>query len=310
MSQLESPDSVEVGRRLGYDYYRSTRLQAHDAWPASVIEGFEHARARRLPRESADRYVRKWLQLRLGAQQRGRVVADDVTPQLLQRIDLERCPVTREPLTRGERADSDWSLDRLNNDGAYARNNLAVMSTRANRAKGSRSYEQVLALSEGGQESDGLQPMQWLRLAALMLGPCFATRPHEAPCIPLAAAIPMYSVRPAVQQIQHVFTTLAKPQSGKNRLIREFKRACIDESAQTRLRTLAELVHAGLKGLEYPHDVWLAPGVMAAFVAWRSAMHADAWALAGEISRRLTNGRIVPASRLHGWRLETRGYVA
>ena len=75
-------------------------------------------------------------------------------------------------LTHGARRGSDWSVDRLNNDGAYAPNNLAVMSTLANQAKGSRCFEHVYALSQRGQPTDGPAPVEWLRLAALTLGPC------------------------------------------------------------------------------------------------------------------------------------------
>ncbi len=56
-------------------------------------------------------------------------------------------------------------------------------------------------------------------MAVLMLGPCFATRPQDAPALPLAAPIPLCSVRLAMQQVQHVFTLQAGTQAGKNRLI-------------------------------------------------------------------------------------------
>ena len=57
----------------------------------------------------------------------------------LHRIDVPVCPVSLVTLTHGERADTDWSIDRLNNNGAYAIGNLAVMSRGANTAKGARS---------------------------------------------------------------------------------------------------------------------------------------------------------------------------
>lgn len=78
-----------------------------------------------------DRFVRKWLQLRLGAFVRGRSVAADVTVELLRRMDVSHCPVTRERLTHATRLDTDASVDRLNNDGAYAASNLAMMSATA-----------------------------------------------------------------------------------------------------------------------------------------------------------------------------------
>ena len=257
-----------------------------------------------------DRFVRKWLQLRLNAQRRGRIVTPDVTPDLLRRIDVAVCPVSRIPLTHGELAASDWSVDRLNNDGAYAANNLAVMSTGVNRAKGDRSFEEVRALAEADGASGGLLPVEWSRLAALMLGPCFATRPSAAPLMALNAPIAPHSARPAAQQIQHVFTTMAARAAGKNLLVRRFKAVCRDERSQTALGRLADSVHLGLKAVEFPCDVWLQPSVMPLFVAWRHALDEQAWAMAGEVACVLAGARRVPPQRLDSWRLETRGYAS
>ena len=234
----------------------------------------------------------------------------DVTPDLLRRIDVAVCPVSRIPLTHGELAASDWSVDRLNNDGAYAANNVAVMSTSVNRAKGDRSFEEVRVLAEANGATDGLLPVEWSRLAALMLGPCFATRPSAAPLMALNASIPPRSARPAAQQIQHVFTTMAARAAGKNLLIKRFKPVCRNERSQTALGRLAESVHVGLKAVEFACDVWLQPSVMPSFVAWRYVLDEQAWAMAGEIACVLSGARRVPPRRLESWRLQTRGYAS
>lgn len=300
-------DRVEAGRALGHDFRRWSG-HIRDSWPAPVREGFAVARAAGVVPRPADRYVRKWLQLREGALRRDRVMADDVTPELLRRIDVQRCPITRVVLTHGELSDSDWSVDRINNDGAYATNNLAVMSVRANRAKGARGFEEVLALARG-EASDGLlTSVEWLRMAAVMLGPCCITSPISAPILPLAAPIPSHSVRPGYQQIQHVFTLGSRRPSGKNALVREFKAVSRGERSLTRLRSFAEAVHQGLKGLEHPHDVWLRAGVMDAFVAWRECLDEQERLLAGQISGRLVGSITVPAQRIASWRLESRGF--
>ncbi|MBA2722376.1 MAG: hypothetical protein H0W48_04535 [Methylibium sp.] len=310
MQASEFIDPVEIGRRLGHDLARYGRMPGGQGWPASVLEGHAQALARREPRLAGDRYLRKWLQLRLGAYRRARVVDTSVTPDLLRSIDVDRCPVTRERLTHGELASTDWSVDRLNNDGAYARNNLAVMSSRANVAKGSRSYETVFALSQRDAATDGLEPVEWMRMAALMLGPRFATCPQLAPVIPLTAPIPKYSARGAMQQVQHVFTATASAQAGKNGLVKSFKPVCANERSRMRLGFLAEEVHTGLKGLEHRHDVWLRPSVMDAVLGWRGTLDEPRWALAGEISRRLAGARVVPQRRLQAWHIETRGHLA
>jgi hypothetical protein len=91
-----------------------------------------------------------------------------------------------------------------------------VLSTRANKAESGKRHEHVVALSERTLPTEELTPGEWLRLAILMLGPCFATRPAMAPLLPLAAPMPNRSARPIVQHIQH-FTVAAKLQAGKKR---------------------------------------------------------------------------------------------
>ena len=303
-------DSVEAGRRLGHDLFQYRRSLDETRVAASVQEGFAEARLRRVSTRSPDRFVRKWLQLRLSAQRRGRVVTDDITPQLLRRIDVETCPVIRCRLTHGELGDADGSVDRLNNDGAYAANNLAVMSTRANRAKGDRSFDAVLALSQRREPTDGLTPIEWSRLAALMLGPCFATRLADAPILAMNVPVARYAALTGAQMIQHVLTTQAARPPGKNLLIKRWKAACRDERARTRLCALVDGVHLGLKTADPPCDVWLRPALLNDLVEWRQALGSEhRWAMAIEIARVLANGGHVPLSRIGSWQLETRGYA-
>lgn len=141
--------------QVRHDLFRLTRWGTVAMWPRSVQEGFAHAQSQRMAREHPDRFERKCLQLRLGAFMRGLPFDADVAQR----------PVTREALSHGEQLGTDWSVDRLNNDGAYAPDNLAVMSTRVNVAKSNRSFEQVPALSEREVPSGGLLPIEWLRLA-------------------------------------------------------------------------------------------------------------------------------------------------
>jgi hypothetical protein len=122
----------------------------------------------------ASPYVRKWLQLRLGAWMRGKAFdLVQVTPNFLARIDVAVCPITGLALTRGTGADTDACVDRVNNQAGYAAGNLAVMSVRANRAKSACDWRDAAAFVrqiEAGQlgEIDGLGAREWARLAALM----------------------------------------------------------------------------------------------------------------------------------------------
>ncbi|TAL26708.1 MAG: hypothetical protein EPO01_01395 [Aquabacterium sp.] len=305
-------DIHEAGRVLGHDFYIHSLLPRQDDWPAALRAGFDAAAHAGARRRRGDRHTGKWLQLRLGAWLRGRPVAGDVTPELLRQIDVERCPVTRERLTHGTQAGSDWSVDRLNNDAAYAASNLAVMSARANRAKGGLCFEEVHARSLRTDASGGLQPREWLRLAALMVGPAYATDPHGAPLLPLCAPLPVRALRLAPQQIQRLFTEHAGRPAGRNRLVREFSAACAGETAQRRLADLALAVHEGLRQLgegELPCDVWLQQRPMQALLRWREALDARGWALAAAVSGRLSASRRETPQRLQSWALPSRGYA-
>jgi hypothetical protein len=256
--------------------------------------------------------MRKWLQLRLGALARGRSVAPDVTPALLRRLHTSHCPVSREALTHATRLGTDASVDRLNNDGAYAASNLAVLSARVNRAKGSRGFEEVWALSRRDEPSHSLAPIEWLRLAVLMLGPAHVQSPRDVPALPLCAPLPPTSVRTALQQVQRLLTLNCGVASARNRLLRGLGPACGSAAAEARLRLLADAVHVGLKQLapgDECWDVWLQPGLMEALAAWRSALTEAAWARVSWTAGQIAGGHPVNRRELAPWRLATRGYL-
>ena len=302
-------DRSEAGRSLGYDLYVYRSSLELTRASQSVREGFAHAASRRPARTLPDRFARKWLQLRCNAHARGRAFDAQVTPALLRSLDVVECPITRVTLTHGALIDSDWSVDRLNNDAGYAANNLAVMSTRANAAKGSRTIDQVLQLAGGVAATDGLQPVEWMRMAAMMLGPCFATAPRLAPMLPHIVPVSSHRLLLANQQVQHVLCTMTATQAGKNRLIKAFREACAGDSPQLKLRVLADTVHAGRKGLVHACDVWLRADAFDALRRWRDALDDASWARVAEIARQLAGGRQVAPQRLQSWQLGSRGYA-
>lgn len=305
---MDDLDIAEIGRVLGYDLFQFGKRQPCNDWPQSVVEGFLHAASINVVKKPGNRYINKYLQLRLNALRRHRIVDPQISPDLIQQIDVEQCPVTRRALTHGELKDTDWSVDRLNNDAAYAPHNLAVVSTLANRAKADRTYEEVYALSQQTDATNGLQPQEWLRLAALMLGPCFATRPRLAPVIPLTVPIPKQTVRLSMQQVQYVMTIMAKRSAGKNALLKNFKTVSGNDQARLCLHRLVDAVHQGLKHVESPWDVWLQAGVMDALLAWRLSLDLRSWAIAGQVSMQLAGARPVEKNRLQSWQLKTSGY--
>jgi len=140
-------------------------------------------------------YVKKWLQLRLGAWMRGKAFElFQVTPNLLERIDVAVCPITGLALTHATGADTDASVDRVNNRAGYAAGNLAVISVRANRAKAAYDWRDAAAFVrqiEAGRlgQIDGLDARRWARLAALM-SYCTPLSHAEAANLPLLVLPP------------------------------------------------------------------------------------------------------------------------
>jgi hypothetical protein len=166
----------DVGFELGWDYAHCGVVPpaAHLDPLSPVRQGWEAGRQTFGQRTLAsNRFVRKWLQLRLNAWLRGRAFeATQVNPAFLRQIDVAVCPITRELLTHGTGELSDASVDRVFNGAAYAGGNLAVMSTRANRAKGDYGTDDAMRLArqvELGRlgKIDGLSAEQWARIAVL-----------------------------------------------------------------------------------------------------------------------------------------------
>jgi hypothetical protein len=183
---------VDLAFELGWDfahYGLAVPEGAEAAWP-QLAQGVEAGRQTfGLRVFQPTRHARKWLNLRLNALNRGRVFdTEQVTPRFLQLIDTDTCPITRAALTHGTGADTDWSVDRVFNDAAYAAGNLSVMSRRANAAKGDTGFHDAVRYvrdCEGGvTEIDGLTGAEWARVAVLA---SFVTRlDHQE-----AAVLPM-----------------------------------------------------------------------------------------------------------------------
>lgn len=161
-------DRVEFN--IGWDYAAygmPVPDEASDSLRAGHAAGLHKFRR---PIGEADRYVRKWLQLRRNAAKRYRIFEDNVTPDWLRVIDVQVCPVTWEVLTHGTRSGTDWSVDRIVNDGSYARDNLAVMSTLANQAKSNKNIDDICELAYQDGAADGLSAQEWYRLATFVVG--------------------------------------------------------------------------------------------------------------------------------------------
>jgi hypothetical protein len=215
----------DTGFELGWDYahYGAVPPAAQLDPLSPVRHGWEAGRLTFGQRTLvSNRFVRKWLQLRLNAWLRGRVFeGTQVNPAFLRQIDVAICPITREVLTHGTGELSDSSVDRVFNDAAYAGGNLAVMSTRANRAKSgygtddAMGFARQIELGKLGQ-IDGLTAEQWARITVLT---SFVTpMPHaRAATLPLLVLPPnRLRVLNPVQSLQ-VMLSLQFTRSGHAR---------------------------------------------------------------------------------------------
>ena len=325
----ELPD---VGFELGWDYaHHGVVPPAEHLHPLSPVrQGWEAGRenfGRRTLQGS--RFVRKWLQLRLHAWLRGRAFeGDQVNPPFLRQIDAVVCPVTREVLTHGTGDLSDASVDRVFNDAAYAAGNLAVMSTRANRAKncyGADDAMDFVRQIEFGQlgQIDGMTAEHWARIAVLtsFVTPMAHAR---AACLPLLVLPPnRLRVLNPVQSLQ-VMLSLQFTRAGHARRCAALAGLMPSMEARHAFSSfmhtlLARRLAAGrfadaVAERHAVEDLWRDPLINQRWQRLALRMTAQDWerigraaaerGLAGSGARWLTE-----ESATDGWALESAGYV-
>jgi hypothetical protein len=260
---LTDVEIVELWRQLGADH-ATYGLTPDPEWPAPANEGYKAAKHQSGGRtKRPDRFVKKWLQLRKNALRRRRAVAQNVTSDYLRQIDVDTCPITLVRLTHGAMASSDWSVDRLNNDGAYAGGNLAIVSTLANQAKGNLGFDEILERASKWPNTDridGLRPIEWARLAALMYGPV-VYEVAEYPYVPQVVEVPNWLVRITQQEFQNVLVLIQTKDIylNKSQQIARHIDQTFDFSPRILLRRLSGRLRDAIPQFEAPHDVWLDP---------------------------------------------------
>lgn len=255
--QVQHQTLIVLWRELGGDYARF-KLNPPDL-PSRYADYFmEGFRAERHLRgdggEPHDRFVRKWLQLRLNALKRERRVAKDFTLEAVRRMDVEVCPVTLTKLTHGSACeDTNWSIDRLNNDFAYAMGNVAVMSTRANKAKGTKTLADVRELSHAAAPCEGLTPTEWARLEALMFGPCVKGGAEDYYVRQVA---PLYGwvLRNTHQEWQDFFTKIAVHATAEERA--KLYWGISDGTIKGAVQRIVQSIVRAIPLLPSPYDVW------------------------------------------------------
>jgi hypothetical protein len=310
---MELQYNAEIGRELGWDLARYGWIPRDDA-NDDVIDGHKagvahFVRAQRVP----DRFERKWLQLRQNALRRGRVVQPEVTPAFIRLIDHPICPVTLVPMTHALRADTDWSIDRVNNDGAYAEGNLVVISTLANKAKADRSFEGVVQTASelGDHETvEGLNSRQWGRLASIMVGACASPADELAMSFPLLTRVPKGSVAPEFQILQSLVYRVTHKASIRSQFVKRFNRVQPDKSKALLLQVAADRLSSLVKSVDYLFDASLDAGFMSLLLKWHRAIPDAKRDDYLRLLRRIDNAEELGIGMQSKWSLDTKGYFA
>ena len=130
MYEIDDADIHRIGFEIGWDHARYNVIPSGELDKCvsdGITAGQLHFGKNTMHH---NRFIRKWLLLRLNAFKRKRVFDSRVTPEYLEQIDVTHCPITLVKLTHGQMAETDWSIDRIDNDAGYIPGNLIVTSSK------------------------------------------------------------------------------------------------------------------------------------------------------------------------------------
>lgn len=301
-TQSKSEEFLAECNALGRDCARA-RLRLDAKTPSELRQAFEAFSG---PTQFPSYHVRKWLGLRLSAVKRGMVLAPEVDVGFIEDICAGHCPVTLEEFDVKGKSPRNPSVDRLVNEGTYAAGNIAMLSIRANRAKGAKTFEQVLSMASAGDAVAGLEGIEWMRLATLMYGAWSVGGEKGDP----------YLIPFATYPAPRIFTTQA--QNVQWLLLRH----CADESwpasvavwveatklagvEKERFWLFAERLRAATAEEVYQPTAWLHPGVFEGFADWYHRSRATITELMCSLREKYQAG-IDPGAIAGQWRVGSR----
>lgn len=251
---------------LGQAYAAANlRLDLHA--PTAFIDAFK---AYRGPKGRVDNYfAKKLLGLRLNAIKRGFVIDKEVTAEALGDITFDFCLVSLEPFSFSGQNPANASVDRIINEGTYALGNLAMFTQRVNRAKGEKTFEDVLEIVETGEDTGGLTSTEWLRLLSLMYGAWNAySGGGDNYLIPWCTFSGPNTIKTTSQVVQ-MFLLDACAHGQWPACLDVWRDVCIVAGEPPELLVdFMELLHAAVQDIDHMPQAWLAPGVYDGFVEW------------------------------------------
>jgi hypothetical protein len=296
----------KTGFELGWDYARYLGWHPEDEKNKHFLGGFSTSRAKVWPPLTLDRYTRKWLQLRYGAWRRNRVFDENVTPAFIQEIDRPMCPILGSTLTHSTGEPSDWSVDRLNNQGGYAVGNLAVMSTQANAAKGNLSLANIEALSNQPESSLGLTPLEWKRMVSLLTGPNSVIQEEEL-LYPLCIVPPPFVPLNLFQEFQLVL--VRETVRNKSPLLSKLLDLCATRGTTRQFKKLVQRVIEARKTTQPVMEIWLQEPVFESLLAFYHKLSESELCRMRTVIERALGSEQVSQEMRERWALDNKGFA-
>jgi len=144
---IYSNDTPEkMAFELGFDIYRyNAQFIINNSNNDDIVHGYNAAQVQDANQVESTIYDRKWLSIRARCLIKQREVS--ITPDDLKAaLDASDgyCPITGDDFTFATGALTDWSVDRVDNEKPYTPENIIIISSRANQAKGDLNLSQML----------------------------------------------------------------------------------------------------------------------------------------------------------------------
>jgi hypothetical protein len=247
------------------------KMRLDEKAPASYQTAFKTYKG---PKTFLSYFERKCLSLRLSAIKRGMLLDPAVDVKFIENITQGFCPVTLVIFDTESKSASNPSVDRLVNEGTYAAGNIMMLSIRANRAKGEKSFEEIAEIATAGLFRDGLEGVEWMRLTTLMYGAwSIGVRGADPYLLPLATypGPKMFSAQSQVVQLQ--LLRLCHEDAHPDSIYIWLHVTTEAESSVAEFLSFIQLLKDAVIQEDYKPNAWLHPGVFDGFVIWYNACH-------------------------------------
>lgn len=138
LTKKQNPEKLKIQRKKHYEARWDKAQEEHRAW---IDKNREHVNAYNHRRQLARPEEKLWQNAKRRARKRG----IEFTIEIKDIVIPEDCPVLGTPLSpgKGKMHDASPTLDRIDNTQGYIRDNIRVISYKANRAKGNLTKEEI-----------------------------------------------------------------------------------------------------------------------------------------------------------------------